>query len=318
MFGWFSQKKSEDVVEEKKIQSIEPLEHPTWYTHLKKSLLQTRSALLGPIANFFGLGQELSPSILLSLKKSLIEADIGPYLTKELIELVRSSSSDQAPTVIKNYLHSLFSKEMNKNLEDIQVVMMVGVNGAGKTTTLAKIASYYKDKKPLLVAADTYRAAAVSQLQHWALTQKIAFFSSQTQDPAAVAFQALQHAQEQGYNISFIDTSGRLHNNKNLMQELIKIKRVILKKIVPEKLKILLVLDASQGQNMLEQVKFFSKDLSVDGLVVTKIDGSSKAGALFEVVRTYKLPIYFIGSGEKIDDLQIFDASQFIDALFGE
>ncbi|NBV28281.1 signal recognition particle-docking protein FtsY [bacterium] len=312
MFGWFGSKKTPES-------TVTPLvRKDSWYQRLKNSLSQTKGALLGPFVRLLGYKDTLTSEHLLELKKNLIRADIGPQLTKELIHLVQNTPANDMINKLKDHLLSLSLQPNPEALKNIKVIMMVGVNGAGKTTTTAKLANLYRDLNPLLIAADTYRAAAIEQLQHWAKKYNLNFFSSETTDPAAVVFQGMAHALSVGNNISFIDTSGRLHNNKNLIQELVKIKRVLLKQISSADLRVLLVLDGSQGQNMIEQAKTFQQELGLDGLVITKIDGSSKAGAIFEIMRSYKLPVYFIGCGESVDDIDHFDSKEFIDALFGD
>jgi fused signal recognition particle receptor len=314
MFGWFKNTTNQTVSS-----SSSEGKGSSWYDRLKHGLSKTKGALLDPLLRYWSLKENLSSEEILALKKTLIAADIGPKLTKELIEIVvKKTSSQNIIPELKAYLLSLCLHAPEKGLNDVKAFMMVGVNGAGKTTSTAKLGVFYKKNNPLFIAADTYRAAAIEQLQHWAHKYQLGFFTSTTLDPAAVAFQGLSYAEEHGHQLSFIDTSGRLHTNKNLMQELCKIKRVILKKIPEHSLKTLLILDGSQGQNMLEQTKIFKQDLGIDGIVLTKIDGSSKAGAIFEVMRSYQCPIYFIGFGESVEDIEPFDPNQFINAIFGE
>ena len=198
-------------------------------------------------------------------------------------------------------------------------MLMIGINGSGKTTTIGKLAARYKGQgeQVMVAAGDTFRAAATEQLQAWAERVGVPCVSQKSgADPSAVAYDAVQSAVVKKVDRVFVDTAGRLQTNKNLMEELKKIKRVIKKVIDGAPHETLLVLDASIGQNSLSQARLFNEALDVDGLVMTKLDGSAKGGALFNIARELKVPIRFIGIGEKVDDLQPFDSRLFVDALF--
>jgi fused signal recognition particle receptor len=197
--------------------------------------------------------------------------------------------------------------------------MMVGVNGAGKTTSIGKIANLYKNNgnKVLCVAADTFRAAAIEQLEVWANRAGVDFFRKEEgSDPASVVFDGIKKAKDENYDIVIIDTAGRLHTKKNLMDELSKIQRIIDRELPEASQEVLLVLDGTTGQNMIVQAKEFSEASKVTGLVLTKVDGSAKGGAVIGICSEMSIPIKFIGVGEKIDDLQNFNASEFAKALF--
>jgi fused signal recognition particle receptor len=200
-----------------------------------------------------------------------------------------------------------------------QVIMIVGVNGTGKTTTIGKMAASAtaSGKKVLIAAADTFRAAAIEQLMIWAERAQAEIVKHKEKaDPAAVAFDAVQAAEARGSDLVLIDTAGRLHTKVNLMEELKKIKRAISKKIPDAPHEILLVLDATTGQNALSQAELFNSALGVTGLALTKLDGTAKGGIVIGICNTLKIPLKYIGIGEKIEDLQKFDAAQFVDALF--
>lgn len=325
MFSWFRKKSSEETtpenigdnnVQSQKIQ--EDLPEKTWFETLKNGLFKTSQKILSPFQAL--LRQEsLSEEETRELRKNLIEADLGTKIVADILAIVKNQQEkDTAVSLIKDTLLSLCLDPPDR-LETTKVLLLVGVNGAGKTTTCAKIASLMKSRQPLLVAADTYRAAAVEQLQKWAQREGFnCYADDKTTCPAAVVYQGLEQAKQIGSDLTIVDTSGRLHTSKNLMQELEKVKKVALKSYESPHITTLLVLDAAQGQNMLRQVEEFDKSTQIDGLVVTKIDGTSKAGAIFNIMSTFKKPVYFLGCGERIDDLQHFSKKEFVEALFQE
>ena len=272
---------------------------------------------------------ELGPELWRELEEVLLVADMGiPTMTwvmEELKKGVHESLVREKAEIIK-----LLKELIVRVLEEVQVdeiyplegpcvVLMIGINGSGKTTTIGKLAARYKGQgeQVMVAAGDTFRAAATEQLQAWAERVGVPCVSQKSgADPSAVAYDAVQSAVVKKVDRVFVDTAGRLQTNKNLMEELKKIKRVIKKVVDGAPHETLLVLDASIGQNSLSQARLFNEALDVDGLVMTKLDGSAKGGVLFNIARELKVPIRFIGIGEKVDDLQPFNPKAFVDVLF--
>lgn len=249
------------------------------------------------------------------LEETLIEADIGVERTQELVRLSAGSKERLALLLIQAL------KESGKALElsaKPSVIMLAGTNGSGKTTTVAKLAALLSSRKVLIAAADTYRDAAGAQLERWALRTSTDLVTSVLgQDAGAVVFDALSKALSKNYGVVLIDTAGRLHTRKDLMDEALKIKRVCSKVIPDAPHHVLLVMDASTGQNGLKQAEEFSKALGVTGLVVTKLDGTSKAGIVIPIVERLRVPIHYVGVGEGPEDLAPFSAEEFVRALLG-
>ena len=258
-----------------------------------------------------------------SIESTLISADIGLEVTSNLITKIKQSKNNDR----ENYklILELLAFEITKVLSTCEkplinpdnntphVLMFVGVNGSGKTTTIGKLIYKLKDKNKLLVVAcDTFRAAAVDQLKEWSNKYNVDFFEGRlNQDPASVAFEACQKTKNKKYDYVLVDTAGRLSNNINLINQLIKIKSVIQKSINDKSLKSILILDGTNGSNMTSQVEIFSKAINVAGLIITKLDGTAKGGAIISIAKKYQIPIHFIGLGEKEDDLYEFDAKKF-------
>ena len=257
------------------------------------------------------------------IESVLISADIGLEVTNQLINKIKNSKNTQVKN--DNLILELIASEItvilkksekllfNQNNCNPNILMFVGVNGSGKTTTIGKIIYKLKDKnKILVVACDTFRAAAVKQLKEWSNKYKVDFFEGRlNQDPASVIFEACKKAKNEKYDYILVDTAGRLSNNTNLINQLIKIKSVIQKSMNDQFLNSILVLDGTNGSNMTSQVETFSKAINVSGLIITKLDGTAKGGAIVSIANKYQIPIYFIGLGEKEDDLHIFDAKTF-------
>jgi len=274
-------------------------------------------------------GTRIDDDLYDELESALLMADAGVDATQELLEAlkkrVRTESITEVPqvkAVLRELMISLLSpleKSLALGVHQPLVVMIAGVNGAGKTTTIGKLAKHLQshDQKVLLAAGDTFRAAAREQLTAWGERNQVAVIAQESGDPAAVAFDAVQAGRARGMDVVMIDTAGRLPTQLHLMDELKKIKRVVTKGMETAPHEILLVIDGNTGQNALAQVKAFDDALGLTGLVVTKLDGTAKGGVLAAIARVRPVPVYFIGVGEAIDDLQPFVASEFVDALLG-
>jgi fused signal recognition particle receptor len=300
----------------------------SWFSRLKEGLSKTSSGLSSGISDIF-TKRKLDDEALEELEELLITADLGASNAAAIVAEFAQGRFDKEiePETVKEALAALiaerlepFSKPLELTATKPHVVLVVGVNGNGKTTTIGKLAAHYKaqGKQVMLCAADTFRAAAVEQLMRWAERSECAIVTGPEQsDPASVAYKALERAQNEGADLLLIDTAGRLYNKANLMQELEKIIRV-LHKLNPEAPhSVLQVLDATTGQNALQQVEEFRKIANVSGLAVTKLDGTAKAGVIVALAQRFKLPIYAVGVGESIDDLRPFDATEFANGLLG-
>jgi fused signal recognition particle receptor len=273
--------------------------------------------------------KEIDDKTLDRIEEYLIQSDVGIVAASEIKEIISDSKIDpkkdiaeEIHTILKEYIISLMKPLENntffKKKEKINATLVSGVNGVGKTTTIGKISKILKanGNKVMLAASDTFRAAAIEQLENWANKVEVEITkSSQGADPASVAYKAIEDAIANNFNQVLIDTAGRLQNKKNLMEEYKKIANVT-KKIDPEAPHdVILVLDATSGQNVINQVEEFNKIIPITGLIMTKLDGTAKGGILLAVAKKYKLPIIALGLGEKEDDLQIFDAEKFADAF---
>jgi fused signal recognition particle receptor len=251
------------------------------------------------------------------LTNELIAADLGSELSNEIIEQTRKVKSDIPEDALKSVLFSHLSKKPRTLKADspLTAVMVVGVNGTGKTTTVAKLARMFQNQGSIvLAAADTFRAAAVEQLQTWGKRIDVTVISGkENSDPAAVAFDAIEKSQQLSASFLFIDTAGRLHNKNDLMNELAKIKRVV-EKVAPVS-EVLLVIDATTGQNGLQQAKIFAEAVQVTGIVLTKLDGSARGGIALAIEDELDIPIKFVGTGESIDDLAVFDPEEYVRSL---
>jgi len=257
------------------------------------------------------------------IESVLISADLGLEVTNLLIEKIKHTKKiqDKDSSLILELIASEITNILEKNEKSFftektinpHVLMFVGVNGCGKTTTIGKLINKLKDNNKILVAAcDTFRAAAVEQLEEWSNKYYVDFFAGHlNEDPASVAFKACEKAKNEKYDYVLIDTAGRLSNNTNLINQMIKIKSVIQKSNRNQNLKSILVLDGTNGSNMVSQVEIFSKAVDVSGLIVTKLDGTAKGGAIISIAKKYPIPIYFIGLGEQENDLHTFDAKIF-------
>jgi len=273
--------------------------------------------------------KEIDDKTLDKIEEYLIQSDVGIVAASEIKEIISDSKIDpnkdiaeEINIILKDYIISLMkpleNNEFFKKKEIINATLVAGVNGVGKTTTIGKISKILKanGNKVMLAASDTFRAAAIEQLENWAKKVNVEITkSSQGADPASVAFKAIEEAINNNFNQVLIDTAGRLQNKKNLMEEYKKIANVT-KKIDPNAPHdVILVLDATSGQNVINQVEEFNKIIPITGLIMTKLDGTAKGGILLAVAKKYKLPIIALGLGEKEDDLQIFEAEKFADAF---
>ncbi|UCD84017.1 MAG: signal recognition particle-docking protein FtsY [Deltaproteobacteria bacterium] len=311
----------------KRLQKQEPEEG--WRKSLKEGLAKTRRALVEGVDDLIKRRKEIDQGVREELEELLIAADIGVKTSGRLLETAQEMVSKQESAglgLLKEYLKEAIKevlvgkgKGLEIGVEKPLVIMMVGVNGVGKTTTIGKIASQFSAKglKVMLVAADTFRAAAIDQLRVWAERAGAEFISQQPgSDPAAVVFDALEAARARGMDMVVVDTAGRLHTKTNLMDELKKIKRVMGKKLPGAPQEILLVLDATTGQNAVPQAKLFDETLGITGIILTKLDGTAKGGVIVAIANELTVPIRLIGIGERIEDLREFDPEQFVEALF--
>lgn len=300
----------------------------SFFKRLKEGLFKTSTKISEGVKNVF-IRRKVDAETLEDLEELLITADLGVSATSKIIQAIKAQKYDR-DTDIKD-IQAIMAKEIEAILaplarpldlsritEHPKVILVVGVNGSGKTTTIAKFASQFKSEKNkvTLIAADTFRAAAVGQLEVWANRISVTLHKGQDQaDPASVVFQGL--AQHGSSDIIMIDTAGRLHNKAHLMEELSKINRVLKKHDPALPHETILVLDATTGQNALQQVDVFSKTIPLTGIIMTKLDGTAKGGILVAIAEKYKLPIYAIGVGESFDDLHAFDAHMFSLNLVG-
>jgi fused signal recognition particle receptor len=297
-------------------------------SHLKQGLSKTRKILTTDIDELFSGKKKIDDELLEDLEALLITADMGVETTMELMEKIsqkakKLSTADELKSALKEEILHLLQEATPPPPEiDGQkpfVIMVVGINGTGKTTTIGKLAAKFRadGKKTLIAASDTFRAAATEQLELWAERSGAEFVKGREKaDPAAVAYDAVAAAIARNVDIVLIDTAGRLHTNVNLMEELKKIKRASSKIIAGSPHHVLLILDATTGQNALSQATLFNDAIGVTGIALTKLDGTAKGGIAISICNRLKIPLQFIGIGEKTEDLQEFDPNKFIDALF--
>ena len=299
-----------------------------FFARLKSGLAKTRSNFAGGFDNIVHGKAKVGPELLEELEETLLIADVGMQTTSFILDDLKREVSQNRIRENKEVLEQLKQRMihvLSQNQKPLPysehqpfVILVVGVNGSGKTTTIGKLARHWKQegKKILLAAGDTFRAAAIDQLRVWADRSDIPCISQKSgADPSAVAYDAVQAGLARGMDIVLIDTAGRLQTNTNLMEELKKIKRVIGKILPGAPHETLLVLDATIGQNSISQARLFNEALEVDGLVMTKLDGTAKGGVLFNITDDLKLPIRFVGVGEKPEDLQEFNPESFVEAL---
>ena len=295
------------------------------FERLKNTISNTTQNLVNNVVSTIEEEEEFDDFILDDMEDLLIKADLGVNLASSITDKLRKQTKVK-PSQIREFLKNEFKQildeagttELNYKENELNIYIVTGVNGAGKTTLIAKLANNFRlsGKKVLLAAADTFRAAAEEQLDIWAKRAQVDIVRKDGIDPAAVVYDSIKKAQNENYDILIIDTAGRLQNKHNLMQELNKIKSVI-DKLAPAALKeSILVLDANTGQNGLSQSKLFSETVNLTSVALTKLDGSAKGGIIIAIAKEFKLPVKLIGVGEKLEDLKLFNADDFINALF--
>lgn len=303
-------------------------ENQGFFGRLKQGLTKTRNNFLNGLETVF-TSSKIDQDLYNDLEDILIMADVGMETTSFLLDKLKQTVKEKSivdPTrlrpILAEEIRNLLMVAENKPIDfsgKDQIYLVVGVNGVGKTTTIAKLAARFREHKRqvLLVAADTFRAAATEQLQQWGERLQVPVIHHQEgADPGAVVYDGMAAAKARRAEIVIVDTAGRLHTKVNLMEELKKVKRIILQNIDGRRLYTLLVLDATTGQNALNQVKTFHEAIGVDGIAITKLDGTAKGGIILAIANQFKIPICLVGVGEKQDDLQDFDAQAFAAALF--
>ena len=298
------------------------------FKSIRDSLSRTRQSVFGQLAYVLGTG-DITDETWEDLEALLLQADVGVPTTLALVDALHERVSqdklyraDQLVDALREELMAILVEPEGFSLEEerlLTVVMVVGVNGSGKTTTIGKLAQYYKNKgrDVVMVAGDTFRAAAIDQLKIWGERANVPVISGQPGgDPAAIAYDGIRATRARGNELLFIDTAGRLHTKYNLMKELEKVYATCQKSVHQAPHEVLLVLDAPTGQNALIQAEKFKESVHVTGVVLTKLDGTAKGGMVFAIYRELGLPVRFIGTGERIQDLAPFDREQFIAGLF--
>lgn len=291
------------------------------------SLLKPKKGFFTKLKEFF-VGQSITDELYEELEELLIQSDMGIKTTSSIIEeLMKNnfSTTDEVYAKLEEILIGKINKFSDNSLRldksKKNVILLVGVNGVGKTTSVGKIANIIKNSGYTLVigAADTFRAAAIEQLEEWGKRVSVKVISQKKgTDPAAVVFDTLNYLNSENIQVSIIDTAGRLHNKKDLMDELGKIKKIITNKIDSANIETLLVIDATTGQNGLEQAKIFNEITSITGVILTKYDGTAKGGIIFPIIEELQKPVKFLGIGEGINDLKVFDPKSFVKEIFNK
>ena len=299
-----------------------------FFDRLKAGLTKTREKFIDKIDEILHGAPKIDDELLDELEETLITSDVGMQTTEKLIAGLRKGirrAEINSPADVKNFLANQIREILTEEegtfdyVEPPRVILMIGVNGAGKTTTIGKLAAYYKaqGKKVMMAAADTFRAGAIDQLEIWAERTGSAFVKhSEGSNPSSVALDAARSAVAQKMDVLLVDTAGRLQNKFNLMEELKKINRILDKGIKGAPHEVLLVLDATTGQNALRQAELFSQTSDITGIVLTKLDGTAKGGMIIGIKEQLNIPVKWVGVGERLDDLRPFNAKEFADALF--
>lgn len=328
MFGWFKKNKQKQDDPPQAPQAVQ--EEKGFFQRLKESITKTRESFVKQVDRLFLGKKQIDPELLDDLEEVMIMADLGVNTTSELIgkiqeKVKRKELSDAL--ALRDYLKAEILEILQSPQQEEEagttpkplVILVIGVNGVGKTTTIGKLAQKFKNEgqNVMLVAGDTFRAAAIEQLEIWSQRVGADFVKQKSgSDPSSVVFDAIEASRARGTDMILIDTAGRLHTKVNLMEELKKIQRVIQKKMPGAPHEILLVLDATTGQNAISQAKLFNEAIGITGIVLTKLDGTAKGGVIIGISNELKTPIRFIGIGETVEDLREFDPSAFVSALF--
>lgn len=327
IFKRSNNKNEEITIPENTISENAGQEQSGLFSRLKDGLSKTRKGITEKVDQIISQYQGIDEDLFEEIEEILITSDIGMDTTLLVINRLRERAKQEKTTnpkevreLLKEVIEEILREE-NKEffVESQSIILVVGVNGVGKTTTIGKLASQFKGegKNVLLAAGDTFRAAAVEQLQIWADQVGVDLIKHQQgSDPAAVIFDSIQASKARNTDVLICDTAGRLHNKKNLMNELEKINRIINKEYPKEKIHTLLVLDATTGQNAISQAKLFQEAVDINGIVLTKLDGTSKGGVILAIKSQLDIPVYFVGVGEGVEDLQSFDSKSFVEALF--
>lgn len=295
-----------------------------FFSKLKEGLKKTKDNIGKKIFAAFS-GRALDDDFYEELEEAMLTADLGVTATEQILdefkdEVYREKITDTEKA--KNLLKRIMVDSISYDIPDYDyplVILLAGVNGVGKTTAIGKLANYFKSigKSVVVAAADTFRAAASDQLEVWADRANVRIIKhKEGSDPASVVFDAISSAKARGDDVILVDTAGRLHNKKNLMDELKKIHKVIIRELPNADYRSYIVLDATTGQNALSQVEIFSEAIDIDGIILTKLDGTAKGGVVMAISAEQEIPVVFVGVGEKIDDLLPFDPEEFVDAIF--
>lgn len=299
------------------------------FSKIKEGLSKTKNSVVSKIESVLNSFTKIDEDLFEELEEILILSDMGAETSTEICDIIRKKVKERGITD-PNDIKGLFKETIVEMLGETQpldtsttpsIILVIGVNGVGKTTTIGKLSSQFINdgKKVIVGAADTFRAAAIEQLEVWCNRSGASLVKHEEgSDPAAVVFDTITAAKARGADIVICDTAGRLHNKKNLMDELSKINRIVQSKAEGCALETLLVIDATTGQNAVNQAKFFSEAANITGIVLTKLDGTAKGGIILPIMNELHVPVKYIGVGEQIDDLQPFNAEEFADAIFGE